>query len=139
VSRAAANRLAIEQSGEESGPIGQWRLDDRLVGVDKVFRMLARPDGKCTLHALEAMRLMHDGAVLGGGPMGLPADQAALLDCLLVAPAYESGFVKVLYWMRGSVKWKCDKLGIGQTKFNKARDGVLSYFRGQMHQKRFMV
>lgn len=137
--RAQAERVAVVESLDTGNP-GQWRLDERLAGIDAVFRRLAKPESGVTLHALEKIRMLHDGAVLGMGQrMGLPPDQAALVDCLLSAPDYERGFVKVLYWLKGSNRWKVERLGIGHTKFNKARNEVLAYFRGQMHAKGFRV
>jgi hypothetical protein len=136
--RASANRVAIEASVDDRE--GQWRLDDRVIGVHNVFRRLAMPDGPHCVHVLERIRIMKEAGVERTEPLGgLPGDQAALLDCVLAAPDYERGFVKVLYWQGGSIRVKAERLGCGQTKFNKERNAVLSYFRGQMHGRGFRV
>jgi hypothetical protein len=137
--RSATERAAIEESAAEPERGGQWRLDDRVIGVHNVFMRLARPE-RCALHALERIRIMRESA--GASTVrrtGLPDDEGALLDCMAGAPDYERGFVKVLYWYPGSVRGKQQRLGIGATKFNKERNAVLSYFRGQMHGRGFKV
>lgn len=139
MNRASANRIAIQESTEADRE-GQWRLDDRVIGVHNVFRRLSGPDGGCPLHVLDRIRIMKEAGVERTAPLaGLPDDQAALLDCMAVAPDYERVFVKVLYWIHGSNRSKRERLGIGPTKFSKERNAVLSYFRGQMHGRGFRV
>jgi hypothetical protein len=51
-------------------------LEDALIPVDALGMRWAawgREKGS-TLHPLEAMRMLHDGAVLGGGPTTMPED-----------------------------------------------------------------
>jgi hypothetical protein len=59
-------------------------LEDKLIPVDALGIRWAAwgRDGKQPLHPLEAMRMLHDGAVLGGGPTGMPSDVRAWDECL---------------------------------------------------------
>lgn len=53
-------------------------LDDRLIQVDALGKKWAswgRERGQYRMHPLEALRLLRgEGAVLGGGPTGMPED-----------------------------------------------------------------
>jgi hypothetical protein len=139
VSRAAANRIAIEQSDSEESRI-RWRLDDRLVGIHNLFERLSKPETGMPLHALERIRLLREGATFGADPRaGLPSDQAALLDCLAEAGDYERAFVKVLYWLRGATAWKAQRLNLTKTRFYEERARVLFDFRGAMRSKGYRL
>jgi hypothetical protein len=138
LNRSQAIKRAIEESSEESRI--RWKLDDRLAGIHELFEIVARPDGGVALHALERLRLLREGATLGGDPrLGLPPSHAALLDCIAESEAYERAFVKVLYWVRGAVAWKAAKLNLNKTKFYEERSRVLFDFRGAMRSKGYKL
>lgn len=84
------------------------------------------------LHPLEAIRLMHDGAVLGGGYAGFP-DDLALLDRVITAAYIDTrAFIDVWYRDSSSVQQKADRLGISRTDIYKAWKQHLGYLAGAL-------
>lgn len=84
------------------------------------------------LHPLEAIRLMHDGAVLGGGSSAFPED-LALVD-RVIADAYidTRAFLDIWYRDSSSVQQKADRLGISRTDIYKVWKQHLGYLAGAL-------
>lgn len=97
--------------------------------LDRFYRQTA---SHRSLHPLEAIRLMHDGAVLGGGYTAFP-DDLALLDRVITAAYIDTrAFIDVWYRDSSSVQQKADRLGISRTDIYKAWKQHLGYLAGAL-------
>ena len=108
-------------------------LDEAVHFVDALLDRFVRTTGRArSLHPLEAIRLMHDGAVLGGGSAPLPAD-LALLD-KVIAEAFPDTRALIDIWYRdtSSVQEKADRLGISRTDIYKVWKQHLGYIAGAL-------
>ena len=107
-------------------------LDAQLEGIDRLAARWAageRSGGK-TLHPLEAIRLLHDGAVLGGGSIPTPDDILKFDECYLQSSAKDQGVISVWYKSGGSAEQKAKRLGISRATLYVEWKRTLSYFRG---------
>lgn len=99
------NRLAV-----------RWASGERSVGA--------------TLHPLEAIRLLHDGAILGGGPIPTPDDIMKFDECFMQSSGQDKAVINVWYCTGGSAEQKAARLGIGRASLYIEWGRTLSYFRG---------
>jgi hypothetical protein len=107
------------------------KLDQQLVKVDGLAARWAcgeRPAG--TLHPLEAIRLLHDGAVLGGGPIPTSEDLLKFDECYVQSSQQDRAVISVWYKTGGSADQKAKRLGISRATLYVEWKRTLSYFRG---------
>lgn len=107
------------------------KLDPRLESVNRLaVRWSAgeRPGG--SLHPLEAIRLLHDGAVLGGGPIATPEDIMKFDECFIGSCSQDRAIIRVWYMSGGSADQKARRLGISRATLYTEWGRTLSYFRG---------
>lgn len=106
-------------------------LDPRLEPTDRLaIRWAAgeRPGG--ALHPLEAIRLLHDGAVLGGGVIPTPHDIMKFDQCFVESGPQDRAIISTWYKSGGSAEQKARRLGISRATFYTEWGRALSYFRG---------
>lgn len=110
-----------------------FKLPDDLQPTNSLAERWARADReKRPLHPLEAMRLMHDGAVLGGSEQW--GEDIELFDRVVCeAPRFEKAFIGTWYCRPSPVQLKADHLGISRTTIYVRWREVLQYCRGQLH------
>jgi hypothetical protein len=114
-------------------------LDPVLVPTDNLLKRWAAEERLTgSLHPLEAIRLLHDGAVLGGGDTRVPPE-IQILDQLVREMEKHpdsretAAFVKVWYGDRAPVYLKAQRLGISRTTIYTELKGHLQYVRGRLH------
>ena len=116
------------------------RLEDGLQSVDSLAdRYYRRQHSGGSLHPLEAMRLMHDGAVLGGTSAPMPDDELAFDQVRATAPTRERATMDCWYSTGGSAQQKAKRLGISRASLYLLWKTALSYFRGRLHAKGIAV
>lgn len=107
------------------------RLEPSLVPVDRLAASWARGDREGgRLHPLEAMRLMHDGAILGGAPPPPADDLIAFDQCYLQSTVMDRVLIDVWYKTGWSSDVRAKKLGISRTKLYARWKEVLNFYRG---------
>jgi hypothetical protein len=107
------------------------KLDPVLENVDRLASRWAAAERTSTpLHPLEAIRLLHDGAVLGGGPIPTADDILAFDRCLHQAPDRDKAVINLWYTTSGSAEQKAKRIGISRAQFYTEWGRTLSYFRG---------
>lgn len=114
-------------------------LDDDLIQVDALGKRWAGwgNDKGSPLHPLEAMRLLHDGAVLGGGPTGMPSDVKAWDICLEEAKAdkaeEKAALLRIWYSRQGvSTQALADKLRVSRRSLYENWKQGLWYMKGAL-------
>ena len=114
-------------------------IDQELVRVDSLASRWASGtrNGGGSLHPLEALRLMKDGAVLGGTVPPMPDDVLAFDQVYASSPARTKSVVEVWYRQGGSAKQKARRLNIARATLYLEWKTALSYFRGRLHAKGF--
>lgn len=116
-------------------------LDTDLIGVDK----LGKRWGKFglqpgTLHPLEAIRKLREGAVLGGGSRDIPQDIAAWIDCHSAADRQISHLLTVWYcthWTSRQVV--ADRIGCSRATVYNRRTNALWYMKAALKAKGFSL
>ena len=84
------------------------------------------------MHSLEVIRLMKDGAVLGGN-LGVMGDDVLAFDqCYAVAPIKYKTFVSVWYKGDGSSLQKAKRLGMSRTSLYLEWKKTLCFFHGAL-------
>lgn len=117
-----------------------FNLPDDLAPIDSLADRWSRIDRVTgSLHPLEAIRLLHDGAVLGGGDAPLPHDIELFDQVYCAAPIVERKFIDVWYKERSPVTAKANRLGISRTSIYTKWREVLQYYRGQLHARGLRV
>lgn len=112
------------------------KLPDDLELVDALMSRWARgmhegPGGG--RHPLEVIRLMHDGAVLGGGDEGAWYE---IVDSEVTkSPVDVKQIVVAWYCRRGPPEVKARKFGISRTAFYDRWRGALRYMQGALKSK----
>jgi hypothetical protein len=107
------------------------KLDPQLEPVDALAIRWARGERpRQALHPLEAIRLLHDGATLGGGPIPTPEDIMKFDECFVQASAQDKAIIHVWYRVGGSVQQRADRLRISRGTLYIEWGRTLSYFRG---------
>ena len=108
-------------------------LDPDLKKIDKVAERWAKDQrgGGAKLHPLELMRLLHDGAVLGGFAGDDWADDLIAFDKAFVqAPMGTKRVIQTWYQSGGSSEQKARRLGISRAQIYVDWKNALRYFRG---------
>jgi len=124
--------IEVEQRGA--------RLDVELRGVNDLAERYYRGQrGGGPLHPLEAMRLMHDGAVLGGASLVMPDDELAFDRVRATAPVREKATLDVWYTAGGSAAQKAKRLSVSRATLYLHWKAALAYFRGRLHEKGFKL
>lgn len=112
------------------------RLDTELQGIDQLaIRYYRGHFGGGRLHPLEAMRLMHDGAVLGSTPQAMADDELAFDQVRATAPARERLTLDCWYMTGGSAAQKAKRLSVSRATLYLHWKAALGYFRGRLHEK----
>jgi hypothetical protein len=107
------------------------KIDPRLEAVDRLaIRWASGERPTQALHPLEAIRLLHDGATLGGGPIPTPDDIMKFDECFMASPQRHRALITVWYRSSGSAKQKAAKLGVSRASLYIEWGHTLSYFRG---------
>jgi hypothetical protein len=116
------------------------RLDADLQGIDELAARYYRGqfDGG-QRHPLETIRLMHDGAVLGGAPEKMADDELAFDKVRATAPQRERLTLDCWYLTSGSAKQKAQRLSISRATLYLHWKAALGYFRGRLHEKGILV
>jgi len=112
------------------------RLDSELRGVDGLAERYYRGQFRSgPLHPLEAMRLMHDGAVLGSSPQSMSDAELAFDQIRATAPDRERLTMDCWYSTGGSAAQKAKRLSISRATLYLHWKTALGYFRGRLHEK----
>jgi len=112
------------------------KLDAELQGVNSLAERYYRNVREAAkLHPLELMRLLHDGAVLGGVLGEMPDDQVAFDQVRATAPKRERGVMDDWYTSGGSSAQKAKHRGICRATIYLHWKSALGYFRGRLHEK----
>ena len=128
VALAISMRLAPEIENRTAAPDPRLKLVDQL--ADRWSR-LGFEGGR--LHPLEAMRLMHDGAVLGGTSAPMADDVLAFDQEYAKAPTREKLVIDVWYCSGGSALQKAHRMHISRATLYLEWKAALSYMRGRLH------
>jgi hypothetical protein len=116
------------------------RIDSELIGINNVAERWAKADRqRPQLHPLEAMRLMHDGAVLGGGPRGIADDVAAFDEVYSKAPKATQQTIKVWYCNGLPVNLKAERLRVSRATLYARWREALRFMHGGLWVKGFRV
>ncbi len=122
---------------EGGDALRQPTLHERLVPVDELGKRWARwGEDRPSLHPLEAMRLLHDGAVLGGGSKLMPDDIRAFDEVLCAAPEEKNALLKLWYMKRHLTSAQiADRLRISRSSLYIYRNDALWYMLGALNTK----
>jgi hypothetical protein len=106
-------------------------LDPELEDVDKLAgRWACGERDRGSMHPLEAIRLLHDGAILGGGHIPTPEDVLKFDECYVQSSTKDRSLISVWYQTGGSSEQKAKRLGISRATLYVEWKRTLSYFRG---------
>lgn len=114
---------------------GAPSMDVALIPINRLCEQWAAgyDDTRATLHPLEKIRLLHDGAILGGGTAPLMEEIKILDEIISKAPTEVHAFVHMWYCDGAPVKIKADRLGISRATLYNDLKGHLQYLRGRLH------
>lgn len=116
------------------------RLEADLRGIDGLAERYYRSQRSSgSIHPLEAMRLMHDGAVLGGTPPTMADDELAFDKVRATAPSRERLTMDCWYTTGGSAAQKAKRLNISRATLYLRWKSALGYFRGRLYEKGISV
>lgn len=121
---------------------GAPSMDVVLIPTHRLCEQWACNEGdneRSPMHPLERMRLLHDGAVLGGGDVPQPVEVKILAEIISKAPTDVHAFVRMWYCDHSPVYIKADRLGISRTTIYAELKGHLQYLRGRLHERRVKV
>ena len=112
------------------------KLEAELQGVNSLAERYYRNVREAAkLHPLELMRLLHDGAVLGGVLGVMPDDQVAFDQVRATAPTRERVTMDDWYTSGGSAAQKAKRRGVARATLYLHWKSALGYFRGRLHEK----
>lgn len=112
------------------------KLDVSLIETDNLLKRWAageRLGGGGGLHPLEAIRLLHDGAVLGGSDAPESEEIFILDEIITTGPVDTKAFVNVWYRNGSPVYLKAQRLGIARSTIYTKHKEHLQYIRGRLH------
>jgi hypothetical protein len=117
-------------------------LDPELQPVNQLLDAWARDarEGQGGgMHPLERLRLLHDGAVLGGER--LSNDEILILvdRVYLDSPPRTKALIDAWYKSNSPVQTKAYRLGISRTTIYRHWNITLSYFRGALRARGLMI
>ncbi len=112
-----------------SGLSGDLERVDRLLDRWGSYDRHGEPK---PLHPLEAIRMLHDGAVLGGGS-GQEPEWIEVVDSIVIAaPRDVNALLKVWYATGTPVSVKAQRLGISRAAIYVHWKGALRYVQGAL-------
>lgn len=91
--------------------------------------------GGSTLHPLERMRLMKDGAVFGNGTAPTPVEIQYVQEIVSSSPGRTKEFICMWYLDSAPVQIKADRLGIARSTIYADWGKHVSYVRGGLRAK----
>jgi hypothetical protein len=112
------------------------KLDVSLIETDNLLKRWAageRVGAGGGLHPLEAIRLLHDGAVLGGSDAPVAEEIMILDEIISTGPKDTRAFLQVWYQNSSPVYLKARRLGISRTLIYTKHKEHLQYIRGRLH------
>lgn len=108
-------------------------LDPELAPVDELAERWSKVrDETRSRHPLETIRLMHDGAVLGGHNPPMADDVLAFDQAYTKSPPRYKSLIAVWYKGHGPSAQKAKRLGISRTRLYTEWKYALHYIRGQL-------
>lgn len=118
-------------------------LEPALVPTDSLLDIWSRDDlrgiGQGGLHPLEAMKLMHEGQVLGPEQLSNDAVMIIVDQTVIQSPAEVKAFLKEWYKSRAPSHVKAARLGISRASLYTKRTAYLWYMRGRFHDQGLSV
>lgn len=117
-------------------------LDPALQPTDRLLDIWSREDraiGSGGLHALEVMRLLHEGQVLGPDQLSNDAVMIIVDQSILKSPADVQAFLKVWYKSPAPSHVKADRLKISRAALYTRWHAMLWYMRGTFRGKGLQV
>lgn len=112
------------------------RLDSELQAVDQLATRYYRGQFQGSpRHPLETIRLMHDGALLGGATASMGDDELAFDQIRATAPKRERLTLDCWYTTSGSAAQKAQRLHVSRATLYLHWKAALGYFRGRLHEK----
>jgi len=109
------------------------RMDPRLKATDHLADRWARSQRESgSLHPIEAIRLLQDGAVLGGAATVMADDVLAFDQVFAKAPYHEKAVIRVWYLGGGSAAQKAKRLHISRTTLYLEWKVALQYMKGEL-------
>lgn len=116
------------------------QLDSELKGIDQLAVRYYRGQFQGSKrHPLETIRLMHDGAVLGGAPKTMGDDELAFDQIRATAPKRERLTLDCWYTTSGSAAQKAQRLHVSRATLYLHWKAALGYFRGRLHEKGIQI
>jgi hypothetical protein len=112
------------------------KLDISLIETDNLLKRWAageRLSGERRRHPLEAIRLLRDGAVLGGSDAPVAEEIMILDEIISTGPKDTKAFLEVWYGDSSPVSLKAQRLGISRTVVYTKHKEHLQYIRGRLH------
>lgn len=112
------------------------KLDASLIGTDNLLKRWAageRLGGGRGLHPLEAIRLLHDGAVLGGSDAPTAEEIMILDEIISTGPKDTKALLELWYRDSSPVNLKAQRLRISRTVLYTRYKEHLQYIRGRLH------
>lgn len=112
------------------------KLDAELQGVNNLAERYYRSVREASkLHPLELMRLLHDGAVLGGVIVSMTDEEVAFDQVRATSPRRERSTMDDWYQSGGSAAQKAKRRGVSRATLYLHWKSALGYFRGRLHEK----
>jgi hypothetical protein len=111
------------------------KLDPDLIPTDRLLKTWAAGEGKgarSPMHPLERIRLLHDGAVLGGAAP-LPKEVEICDLVVRTSPDRERLFIVTWYRDGSPVYLKAARLGMHRSTMYTELGKTLSFIRGRLH------
>lgn len=114
------------------------QLDPELVPVDQLLDAWARDARTGTgggMHPLERLRLIHDGAVLGGAQLSNDEIMILVDQTFLASPPRTKLLIEIWYRVGSPVTVKAKRLGISRDMIYKHWRDALWYLKGALRAK----
>ena len=109
-------------------------LDQEIKPIDNLaVRYYQFSHDRAPMHPLERLRLLHDGAVLGGAPLDMPNDLLAFDQIFARAPQFTKAVMDVWYKSPAPANVKASRLHISRAALYMHWKSSLWYFRGGLH------
>jgi len=119
-------------------------LDPSLVPTDSLLDIWSREGrasipGQGGLHPLEAMKLMHEGQVLGPEQLSPDAVMIIVDQTVIRSPVEVKAFINEWYKSRAPSHVKAARLGLSRTGLYTKRTAYLWFMRGKFSEKGLRV
>ena len=113
--------------------VPELRATDEL--AIRYYRLRGRYGNGGGMHPLEKIRLLHDGAVFGGGEIPLPQDVMLFDEVYSKATKFTKLFMDSWYASNDPAEVKARRLGISRSSFYSEWKAQLWYFNGALTTK----